>query len=58
MTVMWANNEVGTVEPIPEIAAIAAEYGIPVHSGRGLQAFGAIPLTSHASKVATLTHRP
>ena len=53
VTVMWANNEVGTVEPIPEIAAIDAEYGIPVHSD-AVQAFGAIPIDFHASKVATL----
>ena len=50
---MWANNEVGTVQPIPEIAAIAAEYGIPVHSD-AVQAFGAIPIDFHASGVATL----
>ena len=53
VTVMWANNEVGTVEPIPEIASIAAEYGIPVHPD-AVQAFGAIPIDFHASKVATL----
>lgn len=53
VTVMWANNEVGTVEPIPEIAAIAAEYGIPVHSD-AVQAFGAVPIDFHASGVATL----
>lgn len=32
ITVMHANNEVGTVEPIPEIAAIAREAGIPLHT--------------------------
>ncbi len=32
ITVMHANNEVGTIEPIPEIAAIAREAGIPFHS--------------------------
>lgn len=53
VTVMWANNEVGTVQPIPEIAAIAAEYGIPVHSD-AVQAFGAVPIDFHASRVATL----
>lgn len=53
VTVMWANNEVGTVQPIPEIAAIAAEYGIPVHSD-AVQAFGAVPIDFHASGVATL----
>lgn len=53
VTVMWANNEVGTVQPIPEIAAIAAKYGIPVHSD-AVQAFGAVPIDFHASGVATL----
>ena len=53
VTVMWANNEVGTVQPIPEIAAIAAEYGIPVHSD-AVQAFGAVPIDFHASGTTTL----
>ena len=53
VTVMWANNEVGTVQPIPEIAAIAAEYGIPMHSD-AVQAFGAVPIDFHASGTTTL----
>jgi cysteine desulfurase len=32
ITVMHANNEVGTIEPIPEIASIARETGIPFHT--------------------------
>jgi len=32
VSVMWANNEVGTVQPIAEIAAVAHEFGILVHS--------------------------
>ena len=32
ITVMHANNEVGTIEPIPGIAAIARETGIPFHT--------------------------
>jgi cysteine desulfurase len=32
ITVMHANNEVGTIEPIPEIATIAREAGIPFHT--------------------------
>lgn len=32
ITVMHANNEVGTIEPVPEIAAIAREAGIPFHT--------------------------
>ena len=32
VSVMWANNEVGTVQPIRELVAIAHEHGIPFHS--------------------------
>ena len=53
VTVMWANNEVGTVQPIQDIAAIASEYGIPMHTD-AVQAFGAVPIDFHASGVATL----
>ena len=53
VTVMWANNEVGTVQPIPEIAAIAAEYGSPMHSDT-VQALGAVPIDFHASGTTTL----
>ncbi|MEO8517850.1 MAG: cysteine desulfurase family protein [Dermatophilaceae bacterium] len=41
VSVMWANNEVGTVQPIAEIAAVAHEFGIPVHSD-AVQAAGQI----------------
>jgi cysteine desulfurase len=43
ISVMHANNEVGTIQPIPEIARIAAEAGIPFHSD-GVQAIGKIPV--------------
>jgi cysteine desulfurase len=39
--VMWANNEVGTVQPIVEIVAVAHEFGIPVHSD-AVQAVGQV----------------
>jgi len=42
ITVMHANNEVGTIEPIPEISAIARESGIPFHTDSA-QAVGKIP---------------
>lgn len=32
VAVMWANNEVGTIEPIAEIAQMCAQRGIPLHS--------------------------
>ena len=48
VTVMWANNEVGTVQPIAEIVAIAHAYGIPVHSD-AVQAVGQVPVDFAAS---------
>jgi cysteine desulfurase len=31
-SIMWANNETGVIQPIPELAAIAAERGVPFHT--------------------------
>jgi cysteine desulfurase len=53
-TTMWANNEVGTVQPIEEIAAACAEHGVPVHTD-AVQAVGQIPVDFAASGVAALT---
>ncbi|ORC15284.1 cysteine desulfurase [Rothia nasimurium] len=41
--VMWANNEVGTVQPVAELAALAAELEIPFHTD-AVQAFGTLPV--------------
>ncbi|MBV9487948.1 MAG: aminotransferase class V-fold PLP-dependent enzyme, partial [Frankiaceae bacterium] len=54
VSVMWANNEVGTVEPIAELAAVAAEYGVPLHSD-AVQAVGALEVDFAASGAAALT---
>jgi cysteine desulfurase len=43
ITVMHANNEVGTVEPIPGISAIAREAGVPFHTDAA-QTVGKIPI--------------
>lgn len=32
VSVMWANNEVGTLMPVGEIAAVCRRYGVPLHS--------------------------
>src|SRR3984957_20471267 len=50
ISVMWANNEVGTVEPIAELAAVAAEYDVPLHTD-AVQAVGALPVDFAASGV-------
>ena len=43
ISVMMANNEIGTIEPIEQIGHLAKEYGIIFHSD-GVQAFGHIPI--------------
>ncbi len=43
VTVMWANNEVGTVEPITTLAALAHEFGVPMHTD-AVQAVGSLPV--------------
>jgi cysteine desulfurase len=43
VTVMWANNEVGTVQPIRELAEVARLHGVPIHSD-AIQAAGHLPL--------------
>jgi len=54
VSVMWANNEVGTVEPIDEVVAVASAHGIPVHTD-AVQAVGAVPVDFAASGVDALT---
>jgi cysteine desulfurase len=53
-TVMWANNEVGTVNPIAELAAVCAEFDIPLHTD-AVQAVGAVPVDFAVSGAAALT---
>ena len=43
VTVMHSNNEIGALQPISDIAAIAREYQIPIHSD-AVQSFGKVPL--------------
>ncbi|MCD5313702.1 cysteine desulfurase family protein [Kineosporia babensis] len=54
VTVMWANNEVGTVQPIAQIAELAHRHGIPVHTD-AIQAAGHLPLDFTASGVDCLS---
>ncbi|MDQ2900012.1 MAG: cysteine desulfurase [Acidobacteriota bacterium] len=47
ISIQHANNEIGTVQPISEIAAIAREAGVPFHSD-GVQSPGRIPVNMTA----------
>ncbi|MEV7500198.1 cysteine desulfurase family protein [Streptomyces sp. NPDC093018] len=53
-TVMWANNEIGTIMPIRELADVAAEFGVPLHAD-AVQAFGQVPVGFGASGLAAMT---
>lgn len=54
VSVMWANNEVGTVQPVETIATIARDYGVPVHSD-AVQVLGQRPLDVAASGLDAVT---
>ncbi len=54
VSVMWANNEVGTLQPVSEVVAAAHEYGIPVHSD-AVQAVGQVPVDFAASGLDLLS---
>ncbi|GAA2055198.1 cysteine desulfurase [Streptomyces sp. XM4011] len=54
VTVMWANNEIGTVFPVAELAAVAREYGIPMHAD-AVQAVGQLEVDFAASGLAALS---
>ncbi|MGH7645006.1 MAG: cysteine desulfurase family protein [Gemmatimonadales bacterium] len=44
VSVMWVNNEVGTVQPIARLAARCREAGVPFHTD-AVQALGKVPLS-------------
>ncbi|MCX6464787.1 MAG: cysteine desulfurase family protein [Pseudonocardiales bacterium] len=54
VSVMWANNEVGTVNPVRELAEVAHEFGVPLHTD-AVQAVGILPVDFAASGVDALT---
>jgi cysteine desulfurase len=54
VTVLSANNEVGTLQPVAEIAALAAAHGVPVHVD-AIAEYGYVPIDFHALKVAALS---
>ncbi|WP_330182466.1 cysteine desulfurase [Nocardia sp. NBC_01503] len=51
VSVMWANNEVGTIQPILELAAVAQEFDVPMHSD-AVQAGAQLPIDFGRSGLA------
>ncbi len=54
VSVMWANNEVGTIMPLAELASVAAEFDVPMHSD-AVQAVGQIPVDFAASGLSAMS---
>ena len=54
VSVMWVNNEVGTVQPVADLAARCREAGVLFHSD-AVQAFGKLPVSIHDSGCTLLT---
>ncbi|MCG7287148.1 cysteine desulfurase [Cellulomonas sp. ACRRI] len=54
VSVMWANNEVGTLQPVAEVVALAHAHGVPVHAD-AVQAVGQVPVDFGASGLDAMT---
>jgi cysteine desulfurase len=54
VTVMWANNEVGTVQPVAEVAALCAQRAIPLHTD-AVQALGQLELDATVADTVALS---
>ena len=54
ISIMTANNEIGTIEPVQEIGAIAREYGAVFHTD-AVQAVGSIPVNVQEMNVDLLS---
>jgi cysteine desulfurase len=54
LSVLFANNEVGTIQPIREVVALASRFNVPVHVD-AVAAYGYLPIDFHALGVAALS---
>ncbi len=54
ISIMFANNEIGTIEPVEEIGKIAKEHGILFHTD-AVQAFGQVPIDVDAMGIDMLS---
>jgi len=54
VTIMYANNEIGTIQPISEIGAICREKGVPFHTD-AVQAVGHLPINVSEQNIDMLS---
>jgi cysteine desulfurase len=54
LTFLWANNEVGTIQPVEPLVALAAASGVPVHID-AVAAYGHLPVSLRASGAAAIS---
>lgn len=54
VSIMYANNEIGTIEPIPELAAVAKARGVLFHTD-AVQAVGHVPIDVQAQGIDLLS---
>ncbi|GAC1656288.1 MAG: cysteine desulfurase NifS [Gemmatimonadaceae bacterium] len=53
-SIMWVNNEIGSVQPVPELAALASTRGVFFHTD-AVQAFGKVPIDARRQRFDCLT---
>ena len=54
VSILWANNEVGTLQPVADVVQLAAAHGVPVHID-AVSAYGHVPIDFHATGAAALS---
>jgi len=54
VTLLTANNEVGTIQPVAEVVALAEAHGVPVHAD-AVASYGHVPVDFAASGLAALS---
>ena len=54
VSVMYANNEIGTIQPVAEIGALCREKGVPFHTD-AVQAAGHLPIDVNAQNIDMLS---
>ncbi|WP_423918014.1 cysteine desulfurase family protein [Frigoribacterium sp. 2-23] len=54
VSLLWANNEVGTMQPVAEVVALAAAHGVPVHAD-AVAAYGQVPIDFASTGLAALS---